>query len=495
MSTVETFSELNKSGLFIQNSAFIDGEWVKSDNTFDVYEPSTATVLGTAANCDMTAMQIAIQSAHDAQPKYFTETTAATRSLILTKWHGLVMDNINDLSTLLCLENGKTLAEARTEITYAASFISWFAAEAPRAYGDVIPSSTPNTVVMTLKEPVGVCGIITPWNFPAAMITRKIAPALAAGCAVVVKPPSETPFTALSLTKLAIEAGFPRKVIQVVPTKDRGVASELAVNPLIKKISFTGSTGVGKTLAKMAAGTAKKVSLELGGNAPFIVFEDAELELAVEGAMLSKFRCSGQTCVCANRLYVQRGVVEEFTRRLVKKVEELKCGPGLDGTSTQGPLINRAAVQKVEEHIRDAVSKGAEVRSGGTVPRDLGNGFFIQPTVLSGATVDMAVAKDETFGPLAPIFAFEGEEEVLRLANDTEFGLAGYFYSKDIGRVMRVAQKMQVGMCGVNTGKVAAAESPFGGIKESGYGLEGSKYGIAEYQTIKTVTIGNINHS
>ncbi|EAW17030.1 NAD-dependent succinate-semialdehyde dehydrogenase [Aspergillus fischeri NRRL 181] len=491
-SYTETIQKLSQSGLFIQNSAFIDGRWLETETTFDVYDPSTGQVLGTAANSNMENMQTAIQSAQTAQQEYFTSTTAAARGALLQKWHDLVMANIDNLATLLCLENGKTLVESHTEIAYAASFISWFAAEAPRAYGDTIPSSTMNTVIMTLKEPVGVCGIITPWNFPAAMITRKIAPALGAGCAVVVKPPSETPFTALALAKLAVQAGFPGRVVQVIPTKDRSVASEVAVNPLIRKISFTGSTRVGKALAKLAAGSLKKVSLELGGNAPFIVFEDADLDLAVEGAMMSKFRCSGQTCVCTNRIYVARPIVEEFTRRLVQRVQELKCGPGLEGSSTQGPLINAAAVEKVKEHIADAVSKDAEVRTGGVVPEELGNGFFIQPTVISGATADMAVAREETFGPLAPIFEFDSEEEVVKLANETEFGLAGYFYSRDVARVLRVAQKLQVGMCGVNTGKISAAEAPFGGIKESGYGLEGSKYGMAEYQTIKTVTIGNV---
>ncbi|KAJ5377206.1 Aldehyde/histidinol dehydrogenase [Penicillium cataractarum] len=326
------------------------------------------------------------------------------------------------------------------------------------------------------------------------MITRKIAPALGAGCAVVIKPPSETPFTALAFAKLMVDAGFPTNVVQVVPTRDRAVSSELAVNPLIKKISFTGSTGVGKGLAKLAAGTLKKVSLELGGNAPFIVFEDADLDLAVEGAMASKFRCSGQTCVCTNRFYVQKSVIEEFTQKLVTKVKQLKCGPGLEVNSTQGPLINKSAVQKVQDHIADAVGKGAEVRTGGTIPEGLENGFFIEPTVLTGVAEEMKVSQEETFGPLAPIFAFESEEEVVRLANNTEFGLAGYLYSRDIGRVMRLAQKLQLGMCGVNTGKVSAVEAPFGGIKGSGYGLEGSKYGMAEYQTLKTVTIGNIDH-
>ncbi|KAL3492434.1 Aldehyde/histidinol dehydrogenase [Aspergillus germanicus] len=495
MSTHTTnLEKLHASGLFIQDSAFIDGEWVTSEKTFDVYDPSTAQVLGKTANCTLADMQRAIESAHVAQAEYYSSTTAAARGKILHKWHDLVMENIDDLSTLLTLENGKTLLESRTEISYAASFIAWFAAESPRAYGDTIPSSMTNTLVLTLKEPVGVCGIITPWNFPAAMITRKIAPALGAGCAVVIKPPSETPFTALALTKLAFAAGVPGRVVQVVPTRDREVGSELAINPLIRKISFTGSTGVGKGLAKLAAGTLKKVSLELGGNAPFIVFADADLDLAVEGCIASKFRCSGQTCVCTNRVYVAREVLKEFTAKLVERVRsQLKCGAGLEDPTTQGPLINRGAVEKVKEHIADAVSKGASIEIGGGVPTGLGEGFFIEPTVLSGVTSEMAVAREETFGPLAPIFAFDGEDEVIALANATEFGLAGYFYSRDVARVMRVAQKMQVGMCGVNTGRISAAEAPFGGVKESGYGLEGSKYGIAEYQVVKTVTIGNID--
>lgn len=344
---------------------------------------------------------------------------------------------------------------------------------------------------MTIREPVGVCGIITPWNFPAAMITRKIAPALAAGCSVVIKPPSETPYSCAAFVKLAIQAGLPPATIQVLPTRDRQAATELATNPLVKKISFTGSTGVGKMLAKLAAGTLKKVSLELGGNAPFIVFDDADLDLAVEGAMFCKFRCSGQTCVCANRLYVQKGVAKEFTAKLVEKVSALKLGGGLSEVTTQGPLVNNAAVEKVKEHVADAVSKGAKVETGGK-PTET-PGFFHEPTILSGVTQEMAVAKDETFGPLAPIFEFDTEEDVLRLANDTEFGLAGYFFSRDIGRVMRVAQKLQVGMVGANTGKISAAEAPFGGIKESGYGKEGSLYGLGEYQNIKSITIGNIN--
>ncbi|KAE8343590.1 hypothetical protein BDV24DRAFT_172612 [Aspergillus arachidicola] len=477
--------------LFVQDQAFIDGRWVTKDQTFSVYDPSTAQVLGSAANCDVRDIQLAIESANVAQKGYYSSTTAAKRGSLLQKWHDLVLEQAEDLGRILCLENGKTINEARGEIAYAASFIAWFAAEAARSYGDTIPSSTPNAMVMTMKEPVGVCGIITPWNFPAAMITRKVAPALAAGCTVVIKPPSETPFTCLALAKLAVKAGFPSKVIQVCPTKDREVASVLATHPLVRKISFTGSTNVGKYLARLASGTLKKVSLELGGNAPFIVFDDADVDLAVEGAMISKFRCSGQTCVCANRIYVQRGVLDEFTRKLVKKVSELRLAPGIDESSTQGPLINSSAVDKVKSHIEDAVSKGARVEIGGS--HLAVTGYFMQPTVLSGVTPEMAVAREETFGPLAPIFPFDSEDEIQRLANRTEFGLAGYFYSRDVGRVMRVARGLEVGMCGVNTGKVSSAESPFGGIKESGYGLEGSKYGIAEYQTIKTITLGNIH--
>lgn len=398
------------------------------------------------------------------------------------------------MATILCLENGKTMAEAEGEISYAASFISWFSEEATRSYGDVISSSTPHTTVMTLRQPVGVCGIITPWNFPAAMITRKVAPALAAGCAVVIKPPSETPHTALALARLAVDAGIPAGCVQVCPTKDREAATELATSELVDKISFTGSTGVGKLLAKLAAGTLKRVSLELGGNAPFIVFEDADLDLAVEGVMACKFRCSGQTCVCANRLLVHRSVAEAFAAKLVTRVNTLKMGSGFDPGTTQGPLVNRAAVDKVARHVRDALSKGAQLAAGGSQPAaDSHPGFFYAPTVLTGVTTDMEVANEETFGPLAPIFEFESEGEAVELANETEFGLAGYFFSKDVGRIMRVAARLECGMVGANTGKISAAETPFGGIKESGYGREGSKHGMAEYEVIKSVTIGNLD--
>ncbi|BCS21853.1 NAD-dependent succinate-semialdehyde dehydrogenase [Aspergillus puulaauensis] len=480
-------AKLNDRSLFITD-AFIDGKWVSKSQKFNVYEPSTGTVLGQVSDCDLQDFQRAIQSAHDIQDTFST-TTGAARGALLRKWCDLILSNKEDLATILCLENGKTYAEAAGEVSYAASFISWFAEEATRAYGMTIPSSTPRTTLMTLREPIGVCGIITPWNFPAAMITRKVGPALAAGCSVVIKPPSETPYTCLALTKLAVQAGIPPALIQVCPTKNRQAATELATNPLVRKISFTGSTGVGKMLAKLASGTLKRVSLELGGNAPFIVFDDADVDLAVEGAMFCKFRCSGQTCVCANRLYVQKGIAEKFTAKLIERVAALKPGPGLDLSTTQGPLVNKAAVEKVAEHISDAVSKGAKVEVGGNAV--LASGFLFQPTVVSGVRPDMVVSREETFGPLAPIIEFGSEDEAVQLANNTEFGLAGYFFSRDVGRVMRVAQKLQVGMVGVNTGKISAAEAPFGGVKESGYGVEGSALGLAEYQNIKSITLGN----
>lgn len=379
------------------------------------------------------------------------------------------------MAKILSLENGKTVAEAKGEVVYAASFIQWFSEEAPRVYGDVIPSSLPNTTVFTLKQPVGVCGIITPWNFPAAMITRKIAPAFAAGCSVVIKPPSETPYSCLAFVKLAVDAGIPADCVHVVPTKDRDAATELATNPIVKKISFTGSTGVGKMLTKLAAGTMKKVSMELGGNAPFIVFEDADLEKAVEGAIVCKFRNSGQTCVwyspllfpahsSANRLFVHEKVYDKFTELLKKRVSEFKLGFGLDPTTTQGPLVNASAVKKVLEHVNDAKSKGAQVVLGGKAPEHL-KGFFFEPTIITGVTRDMVVAYDETFGPLAPLFKFSSDQEVIEMANDTEFGLAGYFFSKDFNRIWRVAAALECGMVGVNTGKISAPESPFGGVR------------------------------
>lgn len=467
---------------------------MSSKKKFPVYEPSSGDVLGTVADVTREDFVTAITSADKGYRSYSTSTTAHERSALLRKWFDLIILHKEDIATILVLENGKTYAEAIGEVAYAASFVSWFSEEASRAYGDVIPSSMPNTTVLTLKQPVGVCGIITPWNFPAAMITRKIAPALAAGCSVVIKPPSETPYTAAALVKLAIEAGLPSDVIHLLPTKDREAATELCTSPIVKKISFTGSTKVGIHLSKLAMGTMKKISMELGGNAPFIVFDDADIDLAVQGAMVCKFRCSGQTCVCANRIFAHKSIARKFTAKLVAEVEKLKVGYGLDKSTTQGPLVNRAGVEKVKLHIEDALAKGAKLETGGAVPNNVNQaGFFIQPSVLSGVTKDMIVAKEETFGPLAPVFEFETEEEAITLANNTEFGLAGYFFSRDIGRCLRVASALECGLIGVNSGKISAAESPFGGVKQSGVGREGSRYGMAEYYVIKTVTIGNTN--
>ncbi|KAH7317442.1 Aldehyde/histidinol dehydrogenase [Rhexocercosporidium sp. MPI-PUGE-AT-0058] len=487
---VSPLSQLVDKSLFISD-AFVDGAWIGGSETFDVFEPVGGSRISQVASLNERDFETAIESARVAQEEYYTSTTASQRGALLRRWYELVIKNKKDLAIILSLENGKTLSEAEGEVVYAADFIAWFAAEAQRSYGDAIPSSSLNTTVMTLKQPIGVCGIITPWNFPAAMITRKVAPALAAGCAVVVKPPKETPHSCLAFTKLAIAAGLPPKIIQVCTTSNRQTATMLATHPSISKLSFTGSTGVGKMLAKLAAGTLKGCSLELGGNAPFIVFDDANLDLAVEGAMICKFRCTGQTCVCANRLLVHKSVAQEFTAKLVQKVRELEVGSGFNSKTTQGPLVNKAAVEKVKEHVEDAIARGGKVEIGGHCPK--ASGFFFQPTVLSGATTQMKVATEETFGPLAAIFEFDTEAEAIKLANDTEFGLAGYFFSKDVGRVLRVAGKLQCGMVGVNTGKISAAESPFGGIKESGYGREGSKYGMAEYEVLKTVTIGNTN--
>ncbi|CAG8894311.1 unnamed protein product [Penicillium egyptiacum] len=462
-----------------------------SKKEFLVYEPSTGNVLQSCADMTKEDFIEAIESAHKGFELFSTTTTAKARGEILRKWYELILQHKDDLAKILSLENGKTLAEAQGEIGYCASFVSWFAEEATRSYGDTIPSSTAtDSTIITFKEPVGPCAIITPWNFPAAMITRKIAPAFAAGCSVVIKPPSETPFSALALAKLALQAGVPKDCIHVLPTKDHQASQELITHPMIKKVSFTGSTGVGKLLTKQAAGTMKRVSMELGGNAPFIVFDDADLDLAVDGAMICKFRCSGQTCICANRLLVHESVVDKFTAKLCAKVQALRLGRGIDHGTTQGPLVNTTAVAKIDAHVKDALEKGAILHTGGKKPAGL-TGYFYEPTVLTGVTTNMKVARDETFGPLAPIFSFSTEAEAIAMSNDTEFGLAGYFFSNDISRVMRVGRQLQCGMIGVNTGVISAAEAPFGGVKESGVGREGSKYGLAEYQSIKSITIGN----
>ncbi|KAJ5378272.1 Aldehyde dehydrogenase N-terminal [Penicillium cataractarum] len=469
----------------------LNGQWRHAfpQKEFPVYEPSSGQILGFCANLSGVDFREAIESAHNGYKQYYSSTTAKERGSLLRRWNELILENVEDLSSILSLENGKVLAEARGEINYAASFVSWFAEEAVRSYGDVIPSSYKDATVITTKQPVGVCGVITPWNFPAAMITRKIAPAFAAGCSVVIKPPSETPFSAIALAKLALQAGFPRDIIHVVPTKDRSASLELATHCLVKKLSFTGSTGVGKLLAKLAAGTMKRVSMELGGNAPLIVFDDADLDKAVEGTLICKFRSSGQTCVCANRIFVHEDILEVFTQRMIERVQKFKLGRGIDSGVTHGPLVNASALEKVEIQVQDAIKKGGQLRYGGAKPLEAPAGYFYQPTIITNATKDMLVYQEETFGPLAAVFSFSDEEEVIALANDTEFGLAGYIFSENISRVHRVAKRLECGMLGVNTGVISAAETPFGGVKESGVGREGSKYGLSEYQNIKAVTI------
>jgi succinate-semialdehyde dehydrogenase/glutarate-semialdehyde dehydrogenase len=405
------------------------------------------------------------------------------------KFFNLMMERTEELSRLITLENGKPLADATTEHKYSASFLEWFSAEAVRTYGDVIPSTIPGARNLVIKQPVGVVGIITPWNFPSAMITRKIAPALAAGCTCVIKAPSDTPLSALALMEIAEQAGVPAGVLNLVTSKNsRMVAQVLCEHPVIKKISFTGSTGVGKQLMQQSSSTLKKLSFELGGNAPFIVFDDADVDAAVAGAVIAKFRSSGQTCVCANRLYIQAKVYDEFVEKLAAAVRGFKVGNGIEAGITHGPLIHGRAVAKVKEHVEDAVSKGAKVVVGGKA----GEGNFYEPTVLANVPVEALVSKDETFGPLAPCYKFETEEEVLKLANDTEFGLAGYFYSRDVGRIWRVSEALEVGMVCANSGILSQATIPFGGVKESGFGKEGSKYGMDDYQITKLVLMGGL---
>lgn len=480
--------------LLRQNAYFIDGEWAqaKSGKTFEVRDPATDKLIGTSAECDTTDAEAAITAAEAALPAFRTKT-GRERSKLLRKWYDLMMENADDLTALITWENGKPLTDARGEVTYAANFFEWFSEEAPRAYGDAIPASVPGNRVFTIKEPVGVCALITPWNFPAAMITRKIGPALAAGCTVVCKVPGETPFTSLAIAELGRRAGVPKGVVNFVTSLDNTpkVGELLATSPVVKKLSFTGSTNVGKLLMKQASGTLKKLSMELGGNAPFIVFDDADLDVAVAGAIASKFRSSGQTCVCANRIYVQEGIYDEFAKRFAETVRGFRVGPGFEEGVTHGPLIHERAVAKAEEHVRDAERRGAKCVVGGQ-RGDFIAGHFFEPTVLTGMTADMSLANEETFGPVAGLFPFKSEAEVVKLANEASVGLAGYLYSADAARIYRVAEALEVGMVGVNTGLISDTASPFGGVKESGFGREGSKYGIEEFQTIKTVTLGGM---
>jgi len=474
--------EINRKDL-VCSKAYIGGSWVGSKNTFDVINPYDQSVITQVPDMKMEETRLAVDQAEQAFTSW-SQTPARERAALLKKFGELILQNQQDLATLLTCEQGKPITEARGEIKYGASFIEWFAEEAPRVYGDIIPGSNKNQRLFALKQPVGVVAAITPWNFPNAMIARKVAPALAAGCTVVIKPAEDTPLSALALAVLAEEAGIPKGVFNVITTTDPvSVGKELTTNPKVSKLSFTGSTEVGKVLMEQCAGTVKKLSLELGGNAPFIVFDDADLPAAVEGVIASKYRNSGQTCICANRLYVQEDIYKDFMELLTQKVSQLEVGSGLNEKTTIGPLINAEAISKVNHLVEDAVAKGAEVMLGGAPSHDL----FYQPTVMGNINRDMAISQAEIFGPVMPVTSFRQEQEVIAKANDTIYGLAAYFYGRDYARIWRVAEALEFGIVGVNTGLVSAAEAPFGGVKQSGFGREGSKYGIDEYVNIKYV--------
>jgi succinate-semialdehyde dehydrogenase / glutarate-semialdehyde dehydrogenase len=481
---------LNDNTLFRQQN-LIAGDWIDADDSavIDVDNPSTLSVVGTVPNCSEAETLRAIMAAEGCFAS-FKKTTAAHRGALLEKWFDLIIDAQDDLATIMTLEQGKPLAESRGEISYAATFVKWFAEEGKRVYGETIPSPVQDRRIIVQKQPVGVCAIITPWNFPAAMITRKIAPALAAGCPVVIKPSEFTPFTALALGVLAERAGFPAGAVNIVTGDPVGVGGALTQSPAVRKLSFTGSTRVGKLLMAQCAGTMKRLSLELGGNAPFIIFDDADLDLAVEGVMASKFRNGGQTCVCANRIFVQSGVYDAFAQKLAAVVGNMKLGDGFEDGVEIGPMINQAAIAKIRSHLDDARAKGGKVVVGGEQADTCTR--FISPAVVTGVTPDMIVAEEETFGPVAPLFRFETEEEALEAANATPFGLAAYFYTNDLTRTFRVAEELETGMIGINVGGFATEVAPFGGIKESGLGREGAHHGIDEYLEVKTLHIGGI---
>lgn len=478
--------------LFHQH-ALIAGEWQDADNgqTENVINPATAEIIGTVPNMGAVETRLAIDAAYQAWPMWKNKT-AQERSTILLKWYALVLQHQQDLALILTTEQGKPLSESVGEIGYAASFIQWFAEEAKRAYGDVIPSPYPDAQIVVTKHPIGIVAAITPWNFPAAMITRKLAPALAAGCPCIVKPALETPYTALALADLAIQAGVPKQILTVITGNAAAIGEAFFESNLVRKLSFTGSTPIGKLLYEQAAKTIKKVALELGGNAPFIVFDDANLEAAVEGALIAKFRNAGQTCVCVNRFYVQAGIYEQFVQRLSEKVAALKIGNGLDHESMIGPLINQKAVLKVQAHIDDALSKNGRLILGGAQTEQI-NGCFYPPTIIADATQEMLVAQDETFGPLAAVFKFSTEAEAIQLANATDFGLAAYCYTNHLGRAWRLSQQLEYGMVGINRGVISNEVAPFGGIKSSGLGREGSKYGLEEFLEIKYTLFGGLD--
>lgn len=475
----------------LRQACYLNGAWCTADSgsVLNVTNPASGELLGTIPKMGTQETRRAIEAANAALPAWRART-AKERAAILRKWFELIMANQEDLAIIMTAEQGKPLAESRGEISYAASFIEWFAEEGKRIYGDTIPSYARDKRIVVIKEPIGVCAAITPWNFPAAMITRKAGPALAAGCTMVVKPATATPYSALALAELGERAGIPAGVFSVITGSSKEIGDELTSNPIVRKLTFTGSTEIGKQLTAQCAATMKKVSMELGGNAPFIVFDDADLDAAVEGAVASKYRNTGQTCVCTNRLLVQSGVYDTFAEKLAAAVALMKVGDGLKGDVQQGPLIDEASVQKVEEHIADAVAKGASIVLGGQ-RHELGGTFF-QPTILCNVTPQMLVAREETFGPVAPIFKFETEAEAIQMANDTEFGLASYLYTRDIGRVWRVSEALEYGMVGINTGLVSTEVAPFGGVKESGIGREGSKYGIEEFVEVKYLCMGGV---
>ncbi|MGK5056023.1 NAD-dependent succinate-semialdehyde dehydrogenase [Janthinobacterium sp. LB2P49] len=475
----------------LKQQCLIDGAWCDADDgaTIAVTNPATGEVIATVPRMGAAETRRAIASSHAAF-RLWRKQTVKARATVLRAWHALILQHADDLALILTTEQGKSLAEAKGEIVSNAAYLEWFAEEGKRAYGDVIAPPSNDKRIVVIKQPIGVCAAITPWNFPNGMITRKAGPALAAGCSMVLKPASQTPLSALALAELALRAGVPPGVFNVVTGAAQAIGTELCHNDLVRKITFTGSTEVGAWLSREAAGTIKKLSLELGGNAPFIVFEDADIDAAVEGVLVSKYRNSGQTCVCANRIYVQDSIYDDFAARLVAKVAELKLGAGTEAGVTQGPLIDENAVRKIEQHIADALAKGGKLAIGGK--RHALGGSFFEPSVVLEANSDMLVATEETFAPLAPLFRFGSEEEVVAMANATQFGLAGYFYSRDLGRVWRVAEELEVGMVGINTGMIANEMAPFGGVKHSGMGREGSHYGMDDFLDIKYLCMGGI---
>ncbi|MFX7681265.1 NAD-dependent succinate-semialdehyde dehydrogenase [Acinetobacter baumannii] len=483
--------QLNELALFRQQ-AFVAGKWCDADHqqTSEILNPATLEIIGTVPNMGKAEAERAIEAAKEAWPLWKNKT-AKDRSIILKKWFDLIISNVDELAFILTSEQGKPLAEAKGEILYAASFIEWFAEEAKRVYGDIIPSPYPDARIVVNKQPIGVVAAITPWNFPAAMITRKVAPALAAGCPCIVKPAPETPFTALALVDLAVQAGVPAEIFSVITGDAVHIGDAIFESDVVRKFTFTGSTPVGKMLLERSAKTLKKVSLELGGNAPFIVFDDADLEAAIEGALIAKFRNAGQTCVCVNRFLVQAGIYEKFIAALSQKIQNFNIGNGLEAGHDIGPLINANAVKKVEAHIQDALDKNGRLVVGGK--KHKAGELFFEPTLIADVTADMDVATQETFGPLAAVFKFENEQQAVEMANATEFGLAAYCYTKDLGRAWRMSEQLEYGMVGINKGLISNEVAPFGGIKQSGLGREGSKYGIEDYLEIKYTLFGGLN--